>query len=165
MHTFFRPTTARRPAFSAGAGLLAIWMLAGAAPSAASPAGPEAGPFGPRQMQHLTRHLDLSDAQRERIGEIVKASRSEGEKLRTELRTLRTELQAAVKAEEFYPDQVRILIESQAPAMTELMLLGARTMHAVRAELTPEQQAEADAMLEKFAAGRGRRGFGRRHGR
>ena len=38
------------------------------------------------------------------------------------------------------------------------MMIGTRTMHDVRAELTPEQRAEADELLQKFADKRGRRG-------
>ena len=172
MYALFSNTTARLAASASTIGILAIWALGWVDPAQANAAGPEAGHYGPqwggaKQMQHLTRRLDLSELQRERISAILKASRAEGKTLRTDLQTLRSELQAAVKADEFYEDQVRIMIESQTPVMTELMMLGARTMHAVRAELTPEQQAEADALLENFAGARGRhrgRGHWRRHG-
>lgn len=169
MFNHTRQPIARFSASASAIGLLSVWMLGWAAAPATAAAGTAANSEfgaqwdGGKRLERLTRHLDLDATQRERIADILQAARTEGEALRAELATLRQSLQAAVKADEFYADQVRIEIESKAPVMVELMMLGTSTMHAVRAELTPAQQAEADAMLERFQAGGGRRGwFGRR---
>jgi protein CpxP len=129
--------------------------------------------FGPGQwdstdrMQHgierMAKRLDLSDEQQTNIEAIVRSSRTAAEPYREQLSTLRTDLRELVEADEYYEEQVRIMLDTRAAAMVELMVIGTRTMHEVRAELTPEQRAEADEMLERILEKAGPRRFGRYH--
>jgi Spy/CpxP family protein refolding chaperone len=115
-------------------------------------------------LDRMTDRLDLSEAQQAKVESILTASRNESEPYRAELATLRSDMRALVEADEFYADQVRIKLESKASAMVELGMIAARTMHDVRAQLTPEQRAEADELLQKFADKSDRRSRGhKRH--
>ena len=117
---------------------------------------------GPAHM--LSRHLDLTDEQETRVGEIIESARSEGKILRAELGGLRQEVAASIRENGYAEDQIRMLIESRAPQMIDLMMLRIRTMAEIYELLTPEQKARADDFLEHgpgFGRGRFRsEGFG-----
>ena len=53
---------------------------------------------------------------------------------------------------------MRVKLQTKANAMVELGVIATRTMHDVRAELTPEQRAEADELMSKFTDKGHRRG-------
>jgi len=109
-------------------------------------------------ISRMAKYLDLDEAQRETIDGIVASSRAQAQPYRTELATLPTDMRALLETDVFYEDQVRVLLQSRAAAMLELSVIGARTMHEIRAELTPEQRAEADALMERFRERGGRHG-------
>ena len=109
----------------------------------------------------MTDRLDLSETQKANVEQILTANRKESEPYLTELANLRSDMHDLVKADEFYEEQARIRLETSTSAMVELMMLRARTLHDVRAELTPEQREEAEALLQKFADKLSR--FGRGH--
>jgi Spy/CpxP family protein refolding chaperone len=157
---------------AAAAGLIAAWTFGWAA----EPTTPTASTQDKKSlhdsrhghgrgdpMERMTRHLDLTDEQRTRIEAILSEARTEGEALRADLQPLREQLQSAVKAEVFSEDQVRTAAQSMAPVTVELMVLGAKTMHAVRNELTPEQRTRAEAMMGQFKGMGGRMGGWGRH--
>jgi Spy/CpxP family protein refolding chaperone len=112
-------------------------------------------------LARLSRHLDLSETQTLAITAILNNSRAEADVLRLQLEELRGQVGGMIRTDGYDEDEVRILVENQAPTFVEMTLLGIRTMSQVYAELTPEQRAEADALMEKR---RGRRfgggGFG-----
>lgn len=162
--TYTHTPRERRPARGRRAvTLVAVLVTAGAVATAAFGMNHNGGFGGP--MARITKKLDLSDTQQEKIEAILSASRSEAAPLREDMQTMRTELQTLVKSDVFYEDQVRAKVGAHSETMIELAVLGARTMHAVRAELTPEQQAEAEAMLERFAEGGPRKHGGHKRNR
>jgi len=113
----------------------------------------------PFVVERMTRRLDLTETQQTNIEARLTAGQTAAEPYREQLSALRTDMRELVEADAFYEDQVRIQLESKADAMVELMVIGARTMHDVRAELTPEQRAEADEFMHKLIDRGGRRGW------
>jgi Spy/CpxP family protein refolding chaperone len=109
------------------------------------------------RIDRMSDYLDLEDTQRDAIQAIMTASRKESDPYRAELATLRTDMRALIETEQFYEEQARIVLGSKGPAMLELSLIGARTLHAIRTELTPDQRVEADALLARFGERGGRR--------
>ena len=103
-----------------------------------------------RMTNRMSKKLDLSDEQRASIEAIVAASRAEAEPLQAELNGMREPIRAFATAETFDESALRARIEANAETVTDLMVIGVRTMHDVRAQLTPEQQAEAEAIMKKF---------------
>ena len=119
--------------------------------------------WGPRHggpMAHMARRLDLSEEQQLAITAILSTARDEAEVLRLQLEELRRTIGDSIRTGEYDEDQARILVENQAPAFVDMTLLGIRTMNQVYEQLTPEQRAEADALMEKRRGGRFGRGFG-----
>ena len=112
-------------------------------------------------VERMTDRLDLSDEQQTKIEAILTASQADAKPYREELETLRTDMRELVEADEYYEDQVRVKLTTKAQAMVELGVIASRTMHDVRAELTPEQRAEADALMARFTDKGGRRGMWR----
>ncbi len=112
--------------------------------------GPMMGPGrgGPFMLRALDRHLDLTDDQRTAIEQIVDASRAEGEALRVEMHALFEQVRDQVEQEGFDEDRVRIIIENQAPRMVDMMVLRIRTLAEIREQLTPEQQATMQELIE-----------------
>jgi len=147
---------------ASGVGLTAAWAKGG---------GPGSGPGKglsieriERMTERMAEKLDLSDEQQASIKTILTASRAQAEPLQTELAGARGQIREYVTAEAFDEQALRAQLQANAATMTELMVIGARTMHDVRAQLTPEQRAEAEAMMAKFGDRRGHRD-GRGHGR
>jgi Spy/CpxP family protein refolding chaperone len=134
-----------------GVGLTAAW---------AQGAGPGRG-FNmdriERMTDRMTEKLGLSDEQRASIETILTASRAQAQPLQAQLAGVRGQMRQFVTAEVFDEQAMRTQLQANAATMTELMVIGARTMHDVRAQLTPEQRAEAEAMMAKFGDRRGHR--------
>ena len=126
------------------------------------------GIWGPRlgyrhggdPMGRITRHLDLSEEQQTKIRGILDTARAEGQTLRAELADMREQLQTTIRENGYYEDQVRMTVESKSTVFVDLTMLGIRTMSQIYAELTPEQQAQADEMLERRGGRFGRHRFG-----
>ena len=160
----------KRIALSASAlGVLTAWAIAwgvneNEANTSEEPGYSDSGPrWGHRHRGdmagRMARHLDLTEEQQARIRTIFAEARTEGGTLRAQLADMRSELQSSIRENGYYEDQVRVMVESKAPLFVELTMLGIRTMSQVYAELTPEQQARADEMLEKRGGRFGPGGF------
>lgn len=123
--------------------------------------GPRGGHrHGGDRMGMMTRHLNLTDEQQTTIRGILETARADGEVLRAEVAAMRQELQTTIRENGYYEDQVRMAVESKSTVLVDLTLLGIRTMSQIYAELTPEQQAQADEMLERRGGHFGRHRFG-----
>jgi len=145
--------------------VLAVVVATGVGLTAAWAQGPGPGKgFNIDRIERMTNRmaekLGLSDEQSAAIETILTASRAQAEPLQAELAGVRGQMRGFVTAEAFDEQALRAQLQANAATMTELMVIGARTMHDVRAQLTPEQQAEAEAMMAKFGDRRGHR-----HGR
>jgi Spy/CpxP family protein refolding chaperone len=102
------------------------------------------GPLG-----HMAKELDLSDAQKQQIRDIFEQSRAEGEALRASLGGLHKELRDLVTSGGYTDDQARVIAQKYQNNFVDMTVQATRTMNQVRAVLTPEQQAKADAMGRK----------------
>ncbi len=121
--------------------------------------GPMMGRFIVRGLDHA---VDLDDAQRTAIEQIVAASAEDGRALRTELGDLRKEIAEWIDTNGYAEDQVRAMVEAHSTQMVDMMMLRIRTMAAIHDQLTPEQQATFKTFMEKGP--RGKRHEGHRRG-
>lgn len=137
-----------------GAALVVVLVVALPAAAARGP-GHEFGHGFGRHLDRMAEKLGLSDEQRGAIEAIHAASRTEAEPLRTQVRASRKAMHELMKAESFDEAGVRALVQQGSAAMAELAVLRARTGHAMRAVLTPEQRVEFDRMHEARHAERG----------
>ena len=159
-------------ALAAAAGVL----FAGAAVAADDPAAPcpGAGPHGPRAGHHgrvgppeerwerMTAELNLTDAQRADIREIVTKNRNDVRPLVEDLMRARTDLHAAVTAPTPDERDIRSATERLVRAQTAVALERSRIASEVRSVLTPDQQAMFDAQRAKARDRVGKRA-GRHH--
>jgi len=124
--------------------------------------GPRGDGDGPMMGRFMVRALDyavdLDDAQRTAIEQIVVAAAEDGRALRTELGDARKEIADWIHTNGYAEDQVRAMVEARSTQMVDLMMLRIRTMAAIHDQLTPEQQATFKTFMEKGPRGK-------RHGR
>jgi Spy/CpxP family protein refolding chaperone len=151
-------------------------LFAGAAVAADDPPGTctGTGPHGPRAGHHgrvgppeerwerMTADLNLTDAQRADIREIVTKNRSDVRPLMEDLVNARMDLNAAVTAPSPDEGDIRSATERLVRAQTSLALERARIASEVRSVLTPDQQAMFDAKRARARDQVGKR-MARRH--
>ena len=153
---------------AAALGILAVSAIAWGLSTSTPPAGTQAqqpaigpGPAmmrgGGNPMARIAAQLDLSDEQREQIRAILASARKDSEALRTQIKAMRGQIEQMIRDDNYYEDQARMLVESNSQAFVELAMTGIRTLHDIRAVLTPEQRAKADAMLDQWKARHARR--------
>ena len=113
-------------------------------------AGPGFGFGGPGLMlEHMADHLDLDDAQRETVQNIVEAARPELEALREQVRANREALRALDATDPAYSTELNNIALSNGQLATEGTLLFTRLRVEIDAVLTEEQR-------EKLARGKER---------
>ena len=119
-------------------------------PSGIFGAGPGLG-FGGRglMLEHMADHLDLDDAQRESVQNIVEAARPEMEALREQVRANREALRALDTSDPAYSTELNNILLSNGQLATEGTLLFTRLRSEIDAVLTDEQR-------EKLARGKER---------
>ena len=147
-------------------GTTALMLALGSGAANAQPPGPDGpGGIGPRRSraEGMARILGLSEAQKDQVRQLMEGRRAEHEALREKVEKNREQMKEALEGAN--PDPV---------AVGELAIEGYRLREqgralreaqdkAVRAILTPEQQARFDAMQAmrrpgEFGPPRGRRG-------
>ena len=136
--------------------LLALVSMAALSTSAqAEPGGGPPGFFGGGfpgpglMLEHMADHLDLDDAQRASMQNILEAARPEIEALREQLRTNREALRALDANDPAYSTALNNIALSNGQLATEGTLLFTRVRTEVDAVLTDEQR-------EKLARGKDR---------
>ena len=160
-----------RLAFSA----IAVAALT-AAPAVAQPGPMGPGPHGGGMhgqgefLAHMLHRLDLSDAQRDQIHQIMDRTRQETESNRDTMRSAHDTLAELMHAEVFDEASIRAAAEQVAAAQAEMIVAHARALRDVRQLLTPEQLVPFQQMLERRQEHRDEmgdmgRGRGYRHGR
>lgn len=120
------------------------------------------GPGGPEQMiEHFSRELNLTDAQKEQAKALFEAQRATGEERHKQLEAIHKQIDAATANGQFDEATIRPLASQQAQLMTEEMIDHMRLHSKLFALLTTEQRAKAGEMLKRHG---GPGGHGRRHG-
>lgn len=94
-------------------------------------------------MRHMLRDLDLSEAQREQIRQIMEQHRPQIREQAKALRDTRKAMRELARADALDEGQLQVLSAKMAESMSAMQAERVRTQHAVFALLTPEQRAEA----------------------
>ena len=122
------------------------------------------GPGGPEQMiEHLSRELSLTDAQKEQAKALFEAQRATAEERHKQLEAIHTQIEAATANGQFDEATIRPLASQQAQLMTEEMIDHLRLHSKLFALLTTEQKAKAGEMMKRHG-GPGDHGGPGRHG-
>lgn len=103
-------------------------------------------------MRKMGRALDLTDAQRQQIRDIMKQTAEANADLRDQLKSLREKEKEAIKAGGS-ESELRNLAQSAAPLMAQLHGSRLVAQAKIYALLTPEQRQKMEQMQER---GRGR---------
>ena len=131
--------------------------------------GPD-GPFGgPMMGMPFLRGLSLSDAQQDKVFEIMHAQAPALRLRGREVRQSREALFALARSERFDDAKATALADTGARAASQIALMRARSAAAVWQVLTPEQRKQADEMAARRGmprdGGRGPRCSAARAGR
>ncbi len=107
--------------------------------------GPGTGFGGPGLMlEHMADHLDLDDAQRETVQNILEAARPEIEALREQFRANREALQSLDATDPAYSTELNNIALSNGQLATDGTLLFTRVRSEINAVLTDEQREKLD---------------------
>jgi protein CpxP len=118
---------------------------------------------GPQDMiEHISRELNLTDAQKEQVKTILEAQRATEEERHTKLDDIRKQIDAATANGQFDEAQVRPLANQQAQLMADETVDHLRMHAKLYSLLTAEQRTKADQMMKEH--GEHGRGPGPGHG-
>ena len=110
-------------------------------------------------VEHISRELNLTDAQKEQVKGLMEAQHATEEARHTKLDELRKQIDATTANGQFDEASVRPLATQQAELMTEQMLDHLRLHSKIYSLLTAEQRTKADQMMKQHG-GEHRRGPG-----
>jgi protein CpxP len=105
------------------------------------------GPHGD-MVEHITRELGLTDAQKEQVKTIIEAQHSAEEAREAKLDDLRKQIDAATANGQFDETVVRNLANQQAQLMADSMVEHARTHSKIYSLLNAEQRVKATEMMK-----------------
>lgn len=143
-------TAALLAALSLAAFSSTVYAEFGGGPRGPFGAGPGMGFGGPELMlEHMADHLDLDDAQRESVQNILEAARPEIDALREQLRANREALHSLDAGDPAYSTELNNIALSNGQLATDGTLLFTRIRGEINAVLTDEQR-------EKLARGKER---------
>ena len=103
---------------------------------------------GPHHQMALLKQLDLSREQRQDVRQLMRQGRQDVAVYREDLRAVRQQMQALIKAESWDEAAVKDLLEERQPLMAQLALTRANKKHQVWQVLSDEQQAEFEALMQ-----------------
>ena len=113
--------------------------------------GPGMGFGGPELMfEHMADHLDLDDAQRETVQNILDAARPEVEALREQFRTNREALLALDSTDPAYSTELNNIALSNGQLATDGTLLFTRIRSQIDAVMTDEQREKLARSKERM---------------
>jgi Spy/CpxP family protein refolding chaperone len=120
------------------------------------------GPNFDRMVEHMSRLLELDDAQEQAIRNIVEDARPKANALRERAKANREAIHALNVSDTDYDVKLQSLAAENGEVVTQLTLLHGRVMAQVSGELTPEQQAKLSERRGKMQDGSRHR---RQHGK
>ncbi len=106
------------------------------------------------RLHRMLAKLDLSDAQRDQVFNIVYKQIPELRAKKIALRKGRLALREASQSDDYDAQRIRKLADAQAKILSELMVIRAETFHKVSAVLTPEQREQLRQMQARRMAHR-----------
>ena len=101
--------------------------------------------------------LDLNAEQRDAVQAILDDARPAMQEYRKSLWENRQKLRDLAKADTVDEAAIRTLAEAQGNIMADMIVKRTEIMQAVRAELTPEQRAQAEQLMERHGGRGGKR--------
>ncbi len=105
---------------------------------------------GPQDMvEHISRELNLTDAQKEQFKTIFEAQHATEEERQAKLDDIRKQIDAATANGQFDEAQVRPLANQQAQLMADQMVDHLRMHAKLYSLLTAEQRTKADQMMKR----------------
>ena len=113
--------------------------------------GPGRGEGRPHgdMVEHMSRELNLTDAQKEQVKSIIDGQHSAEEAREAKLDDLRKQLDAATANGQFDETKVRDLANQQAQLQADGMVEHLRTHSKIYSLLTAEQRTKADEMMKR----------------
>lgn len=143
----------RKLSFLAAAALaVAVGLGIGASAWAKGPGGH--GGKGAR-LERAVEQLELDEARRAEVFAVIDGARAEKRALRERIRTAHQEMKALLEDRGASEEAVLAKADAIGALRTELQKHELRTLLAVRARLSPEQQAQlAEAMQKRHCGGR-----------
>ncbi len=122
----------------------------------------QAGDFGP--MHHkgglpglrALMELDLTDAQKTGVSDIIVKYRAEETGIRTQLKNARENLMNVVHADVFNEQDVRQAFQQMSPLIEDMTVLGAKFMDELKNVLNPEQLEEMKKCRKEFSGKMGK---------
>ena len=104
------------------------------------------GPSHADMLEHMSRELNLTDAQKQQVKAVMDAVEPVAEGLHAKLEDVHKQIATATANGQFDETQVRNLANQQAQLEADLMVEHLRAMSKVYSILTPEQRVKAEAM-------------------
>ena len=102
----------------------------------------------PDMVEHMSRMLGLTDAQKEQVKALLEAQKGTEEERHAKLEDIRKQLDAATAKGQFDEATVRPLANQQAQLMADQMVDHFRLHSKLYSLLTAEQKAKADEMMK-----------------
>ena len=146
------------------AGIAALIISATVFGLAQHPGGDERMRGGPTadMIEHISRELNLTDAQKEQAKAIFEAQQASEQERHVKLEDIHKQIDAATANGQFDEATVRPLATQQAQLMADEMVDHLRMHAKLYSLLTPEQRTKADQMMKSH--GEHRHGPGPGHG-
>jgi len=107
------------------------------------------GDFLNRRIAHLTRALDLTDAQQQQVKSLVEAQRPALKGLMQQMASQRTQMLAATQNGQFEAAKVQALANQQGQTLANLIVARQELQSKIYNLLTPEQRTKFDQMQQR----------------
>jgi protein CpxP len=106
------------------------------------------GDFLNRRIAHLTRDLDLTDAQQQQVKSLVEGQRPALKGLMQQLAAQRQQMLTATQNGQFDQAQVQAIASQQGQTLASLIVARQELQSKIYALLTPDQQAKFNRMQQ-----------------
>lgn len=134
-------------------GLAALFLVVGIAAVgqslAANGGRSHQGDFLNRRIAHLTRALDLTDAQQQQVKSLVEGQRPALKGLMQQLASQRQQMLTATQNGQFDQAQVLAIANQQGQTLANLIVVRQELQSKIYALLTPDQQAKFNQMQQR----------------
>jgi periplasmic protein CpxP/Spy len=107
----------------------------------------------PDMVEHISRELNLSDAQKTQVKALFDAQRTAEEARQTKMEEIHKQLEAATANGQFDETTVRNLASQEAQLHADEMVDHMRLHSQIYALLTAEQKTKADSMMKRHGPG------------
>ena len=134
-------------------GVAALVIAATVFAVAQGPGFPHGGGGHGDMIEHLSRALNLTDAQKTQVKAILDAERAATEPGRSRMEDIHKQVEAALFSGQFDEAQIRPLATQASQIMTDQMVEHLRAFAKIYALLTPEQRVKAQEMHKGMGPG------------